>query len=180
MVADIAFHKGDLVENLGNVLFRASGKVVEDCDAITTGDEGISKVRADETGTTGDESAHGCESIFYLSLLSAGSGYMQVVLRKVGEASCMKSTGATFRKYSSAGVDWASWFLGIGLGLTLALQVTTMRKSDISSVYAVVASVSRLAALTGTFFAVVGIFLIARIPWVERGVGLMRRSGLGE
>ena len=33
------------------------------------------------------------------------------------------------------------------------------------------ASVSRLAALTGTFFAVVGIFFIARIPWVERGVG---------
>ena len=96
---------------------------------------------------------------------------MQVVLRKVGEGLGMKSTGGTFRKYSSAGVDWASWFLGIGLGLTLALQATTMRKSDISSVYAVVASVSRLAALTGTFFAVVGIFLIARIPWVERGVG---------
>jgi hypothetical protein len=82
----------------------------------------------------------------------------------------MKSSGATFKKHSSAGVYWASWFLGIGLGLTLALQVTTMRKSDLSSVYAVVASVSRLAALTGTFFAVVGIFLIARIPWVERGV----------
>ena len=83
----------------------------------------------------------------------------------------MKSTAATFRKYSSAGVDWASWFLGIGLGLTLALQVTTMRKSDISSVYAMVASVSRLAALTGTYFAIVGIFLVSRIPWVERGVG---------
>ena len=83
----------------------------------------------------------------------------------------MKSSGATFKKHSSTGVDWASWFLGICLGLTLALQATTMRKSDISSVYAVVASVSRLAALTGTFFAVVGIFLIARIPWVERGVG---------
>jgi len=83
----------------------------------------------------------------------------------------MKSSVATFKKHSSAGVDWAAWFLGIGLGLTLALQATTMRKSDISSVYGVVASVSRLAALTGTFFAVVGIFLIARIPWVERGVG---------
>jgi len=83
----------------------------------------------------------------------------------------MKSPKATFRKHSTAGVDWASWILGIGLGLTLALQVTTMRKSDISSTYAVVASLSRLAALTGTFFAVVGIFLIARIPWVERGVG---------
>ena len=96
---------------------------------------------------------------------------MQRVLRKVREGGDMKSTAPTYRKYSSVGVDWASWFLGIGLGLTLALQVTTMRRSDISSVYAVVASFSRLAALTGTFFAVVGIFLIARIPWVERGVG---------
>jgi predicted ferric reductase len=83
----------------------------------------------------------------------------------------MRSTAATFRKHSSVGVDWASWFLGIGLGLTLALQVTTMRQSDISSVYAVVASVSRFAALTGTYFAIVGIFLVSRIPWVERGVG---------
>ena len=96
---------------------------------------------------------------------------MQRVLRKVRESGGMKTTAPTYRKHSSAGVDWASWFLGIGLGLTLALQVTTMRRSDISSVYAVVASLSRLAALTGTFFAVVGIFLIARIPWVERGVG---------
>ena len=83
----------------------------------------------------------------------------------------MKSTEPTFKKHSSKGVDWAAWFLGIGLGLTLALQATTMRYSDISSFYAIVATVSRLAALTGTFFAVVGIFLIARIPWVERGVG---------
>ena len=77
----------------------------------------------------------------------------------------------TFRKHSAAGVDWAAWLLGIGLGLTLALQVTTMRKSDIDSVYAIVASISRLAALTGTYFAIVGIFFVARIPAVERGVG---------
>jgi predicted ferric reductase len=83
----------------------------------------------------------------------------------------MESTGATFRKYSSAGVDWASTFLGIGLGLTLALQVTTMRWSDISTPYAAIASISRVAALTGTYFAIVGIFLVSRIPWVERGVG---------
>jgi predicted ferric reductase len=83
----------------------------------------------------------------------------------------MKSTGATFKKYSSQGVDWAAWFLGIGLGLTLALQVTTMRWSDISTPYAAIASISRVAALTGTYFAIVGIFLVSRIPWVERGVG---------
>jgi predicted ferric reductase len=83
----------------------------------------------------------------------------------------MDRSEATFKKYSSTGVDWAAWFLGIGLGLTLALQVTTMRWSDISTPYAAIASISRVAALTGTYFAIVGIFLVSRIPWVERGVG---------
>jgi hypothetical protein len=83
----------------------------------------------------------------------------------------MDRSEATFKKYSSQGVDWAAWFLGIGLGLTLALQVTTMRWSDVSSVYSAVASVSRVAGLGGTYFAIVGIFLVSRIPWVERGVG---------
>ena len=82
----------------------------------------------------------------------------------------MKSV-ASYRKHSAAGTDWAAWILGIGLGLTLALQATTMAHSDITSVYAAIASISRLAALTGTYFAIVGIFLVARIPWVERGVG---------
>jgi predicted ferric reductase len=83
----------------------------------------------------------------------------------------MNRGGATFKKYSSAGVDWAAWILGVGLGLTLALQITTMRWSDISSAYSAIASISRVAALIGTFFAIVGIFLVSRIPWVERGVG---------
>jgi predicted ferric reductase len=83
----------------------------------------------------------------------------------------MKSLGVTYREFSSRGVDGASGLLGIGLGLTLALQVTTMRQSDVSTVYAAVATFSRLCALTGTYFALVGIFLVARIPWVERGVG---------
>jgi hypothetical protein len=46
-----------------------------------------------------------------------------------------------------------------------------MRQSDINSVYAAIASISRFAALIGTYFSIVGIFLVARIPWVERGVG---------
>jgi predicted ferric reductase len=74
-------------------------------------------------------------------------------------------------KHSSAGTDWAALVMGAGLGLTLALQMTTVRASDFNSFYAVVVSVSRLAALVGTYFAIVGIFLVARIPWVERGVG---------
>ena len=74
-------------------------------------------------------------------------------------------------KHSSAGTDWAALILGGGLGLTLALQLTTVRLSDFNGFYAVVVSISRLAALVGTYFAVVGIFLVARIPWVEKGVG---------
>jgi len=74
-------------------------------------------------------------------------------------------------KHSSAGTDWAALALGAGLGLTLALQLTTVRLSDFNTFYSVVVSVSRLTALVGTYFAVVGMFLIARIPWVERGVG---------
>jgi predicted ferric reductase len=83
----------------------------------------------------------------------------------------MKSPDANYRKFSSRGFDGASGLLGIGLGLTLALQVTTKRQSDLSTVYAAAATFSRLCALTGTYFALVGIFLVARIPWVERGVG---------
>jgi len=74
-------------------------------------------------------------------------------------------------KHSSAGTDWAALLLGTGLGLTLALQLTTVRKSDFTSVYASLASFSRLTALVGTYLAIVGIFLVARIPWVEKGVG---------
>jgi predicted ferric reductase len=81
-------------------------------------------------------------------------------------------TAATrISKHSSSGTDWAALMVGGGLGLTLALQMTTVRASDFNTFYAVVVSISRLTALVGTYFAVIGIFLVARIPWVERGVG---------
>jgi predicted ferric reductase len=68
-------------------------------------------------------------------------------------------------------VEWAALLAGLGLGLTVAMQVTTMTRTDISSVYALITSFSRLCALVGTYFAILGIFLIARIPFIERGVG---------
>jgi predicted ferric reductase len=61
--------------------------------------------------------------------------------------------------------------VGAGLGLTLALQMTTIRANDLNSFYAVVVTASRLAALVGTYLSIIGIFLVARIPIVERGVG---------
>lgn len=75
------------------------------------------------------------------------------------------------RKFSAAGTDWAALLTGLGLGLTVALELTTLRKSDISSFYAVLQTTSRFAALIGTYFALLGILLVSRIPWVERGVG---------
>ena len=81
------------------------------------------------------------------------------------------SNASTIKYSSGAGVDWAALIAGLGLGLTVAMQVTTMTFTDISSVYAVITSFSWLCALVGTYFAILGIFLIARIPFVERGVG---------
>jgi predicted ferric reductase len=81
------------------------------------------------------------------------------------------SNASTMRYSSAAGVDWAALIAGLGLGLTVAMQVTTMTYSDVSSPYALITSFSRLCALVGTYFAILGIFLIARIPFVERGVG---------
>ncbi len=78
---------------------------------------------------------------------------------------------STFHKFSAVGTDWAALITGGGLGVTLALSATTARQSDFASVYSTVQSVSRICALVGTYFAIVGIFLVARIPWVERGVG---------
>ena len=63
-------------------------------------------------------------------------------------------------KHSAAGTDWAALMLGAGLGLTLALQATTLRSGDFKDFYSVVVTVSRLAALVGTYLSVVGIFLI--------------------
>ncbi|CAB4708365.1 MAG: hypothetical protein F2677_04460 [Actinobacteria bacterium] len=71
----------------------------------------------------------------------------------------------------TAGVDWAALLAGLGLGVTIAMQVTTLTRTDISTVYASINSFSRLCALVGTYFALLGILLVARIPWVERGVG---------
>jgi len=62
--------------------------------------------------------------------------------------------------HSSTGTDWAALALGAGLGLTLALQLTTVRLSDFNTFYSLVVSLSRLTALVGTYFAVVGMIAI--------------------
>ena len=67
--------------------------------------------------------------------------------------------------------DWASIALGLGLGLTAAIYLETTVASDWNSVYAIVISLSRIAALLGSYFALVGLVLVARVPWIEKSVG---------
>ena len=77
----------------------------------------------------------------------------------------------TFGRVSLAGISWAAWVAGIGMGITIAMQVSTLHSHDINTVYGAVLSLSRLAALVGTYLSVIGIFLIARIPVVEKSIG---------
>jgi len=67
--------------------------------------------------------------------------------------------------------DWAAIVLGVGLGLTVAIEIESMSASDWHGVYPTITSISRLAALVGSYFALVGLVLVARIPWIERSVG---------
>jgi predicted ferric reductase len=81
------------------------------------------------------------------------------------------SEKVTFGRVSLAGISWAAWVAGIGMGITIAMQVSTLHMHDINTVYGAVLSLSRLAALVGTYLSVIGIFLIARIPVVEKSIG---------
>ena len=83
----------------------------------------------------------------------------------------MITTKVSYGRVSLAGISWAAWVAGIGMGLTIAMQVSTLHTHDINTVYGAVLSLSRLAALVGTYLSVIGIFLIARIPVVEKSIG---------
>jgi len=56
-----------------------------------------------------------------------------------------------------SGADWASIIVGLGLGLTIAMFVETTTQADWNSVYAVVTSISRIAALVGSYLALIGL-----------------------
>ena len=67
--------------------------------------------------------------------------------------------------------DWASAFLGLGIGLTAAIYLETTTQTDWNSVYNIIISVSRISALLGSYLALVGLVLVARMPWIEKSVG---------
>ena len=67
--------------------------------------------------------------------------------------------------------DWASASLGLGIGLTAAIFLETTTQTDWNSVYNIIISVSRISALLGSYLALVGLVLVARMPWIEKSVG---------
>jgi predicted ferric reductase len=69
------------------------------------------------------------------------------------------------------GGDTAALLTGLGLGITLAIEAITLNSEQLQSVNGVVTILSRICALVGTYLVLVGLLLVARIPFVERSVG---------
>jgi len=75
----------------------------------------------------------------------------------------------SFRFYK--GIDLASALLGLGIGLTAAVYLETTTRTDWNSVYNIIVSLSRISALIGSYLALMGLVLVARMPWIEKSVG---------
>ena len=71
----------------------------------------------------------------------------------------------------NSNIEIASAGLGLCLGLSSALYLETTSQTDWNSVYNIMVSISRISALLGSFLALVGLVLIARMPWIEKSVG---------
>ena len=75
------------------------------------------------------------------------------------------------RKRASLRLDAAATITGLGLGFTLAVLVSTLSVDDVNGPYQIITTISRVAALSGSYLALVGLMMVARIPWIERAVG---------
>lgn len=80
------------------------------------------------------------------------------------------SKGIT-RKRAMVRLDLAAILTGTGLGLTLSLLAATLTKEDVTGTFQIITTISRVAALAGTYLALLGLLLVARITWIERAVG---------
>jgi len=66
--------------------------------------------------------------------------------------------------------DVATGIAGIGLGVIVGIQLVT--RTEVSGPGALLIELSRWTGMVGTYLSLVVIFLIARVPFVERNVGL--------
>jgi len=75
------------------------------------------------------------------------------------------------QRHARRGGDLAALALGIGLGITVAIEVSTIANEELHRASGLITIGARLAALIGTYFALVGLLMVARIPLIERSVG---------
>ena len=80
------------------------------------------------------------------------------------------SKGLT-KKRAMFRLDLATIVTGIGLGLTCSLLASTLTKEDVTGTFQIITTISRFAALTGAYLALLGLPLVSRITWIERAAG---------
>ena len=68
-------------------------------------------------------------------------------------------------------LDVTSVTVGVLFGLTCAVYLKSTTASEWNTPYAIITSVSRICALIGSYLALVGLVLVARIPYIEKSVG---------
>ena len=68
-------------------------------------------------------------------------------------------------------LDLAAIVTGLGLGLTLSVLASTLTKEDVTGTFQIMTTMSRVAALSGAYLALLGLLLVSRITWIERAVG---------
>lgn len=65
----------------------------------------------------------------------------------------------------------ASLIAGLGLGVALALELKGTTVNSLQSADSLLSFLGRITAMVGTYGVIITLFLIARIPWLEREVG---------
>lgn len=75
------------------------------------------------------------------------------------------------KKGAMVRLDLAAIATGLGLGVTLSLLVSTLTQENLSGTFQVITTISRVAALAGTYLALLSLLMVARISWIERAVG---------
>lgn len=80
------------------------------------------------------------------------------------------SKGLT-KKRAMFRLDLAAIVTGVGLGLTLSVLASTLTKEDVTGTFQILTTVSRVAALSGAYLALLGLLLVSRVTWIERAVG---------
>ena len=78
------------------------------------------------------------------------------------------------QKWADRLVEGAGWLVGLGLGVTVALAVSSESLGSLAAPGGLATAAGRVAGLVGTYLMLVALLLVARIPWVERAAGQER------